>query len=98
PALPAASGRGIRVAILGAGLAGLTAAYELRKAGYQCRVLEARERPGLRGWTIRGRGPIGEAGSIQGVTWERHPHLCFNAGAALLPHHHQGVLGYCREL
>jgi monoamine oxidase len=33
---------GVRVLVLGAGLAGLTVAYELGKVGYDCRVLEAR--------------------------------------------------------
>ena len=98
PPLAPASGLGIRVAILGAGIAGLTAAYELRKAGYQCRVLEARDRPGGRIWTVRGGDTIVETDSTQRVTWERQPHLYFNAGAARLPHHHQGILGYCREL
>jgi monoamine oxidase len=32
----------------------MTVAYELRKAGYRCTVLEARERPGGRVWTLRG--------------------------------------------
>ena len=35
---------GVRVVILGAGLAGMTVAYELGKVGYDCRVLEARAR------------------------------------------------------
>src|SRR5262245_13787827 len=98
PNLPAASGRGVRVAILGAGIAGLVAAYELRKAGYQCRVLEARARPGGRIWTLRAGDTIVETDSIQRVAWARQPHLYFNAGAARLPHHHQGILTYCREL
>ena len=41
------------VLILGAGIAGLTAAYELEKAGYHCQILEARDRPGGRNWTAR---------------------------------------------
>ncbi|MCH4270621.1 FAD-dependent oxidoreductase [Kerstersia gyiorum] len=36
------SGKGKRVLILGAGIAGLTSAYELRKAGYDCMIVEAR--------------------------------------------------------
>lgn len=32
--------------ILGAGLSGLAVAYELGKVGYDCRILEARSRPG----------------------------------------------------
>jgi monoamine oxidase len=37
-----------RVIVLGAGIAGLVTAYELGKAGYDCTVVEARERPGGR--------------------------------------------------
>ena len=50
---------GARVIVLGAGLAGLTAAYELQKLGYQCEVLEARTRAGGRACTVR-RGFISE--------------------------------------
>src|SRR4051812_26634623 len=42
------------VLVLGAGLAGMTAALELRKAGYRVRVLEFNSRPGGRNWTLRG--------------------------------------------
>jgi monoamine oxidase len=98
PQLPARSGRGIHVAILGAGIAGMTAAYELRKAGYRCTILEARERPGGRVWTLRGGDAIEETDSSQRVTWDRHRDLYFNAGPARIPQHHQGILSYCREL
>ncbi len=53
------TGSGVRVVILGAGLAGLTIAYELGKVGYDCRVLEARPRPGGRVFTVR-RGTVSE--------------------------------------
>jgi monoamine oxidase len=46
--------RGASVLILGAGLAGMTAALELRKAGYKVQVLEFNRRPGGRNWTLRG--------------------------------------------
>jgi monoamine oxidase len=46
--------RGASVLILGAGLAGMTAAYELRRAGYKVQVLEYNARPGGRNWTVRG--------------------------------------------
>jgi monoamine oxidase len=49
---PNASGRQ-RIVVLGAGLAGLSAAYELRRAGHDVHVLEARERPGGRVLTLR---------------------------------------------
>ncbi len=39
-------GKGTRVVILGAGIAGLVSAYELGKAGWWCTALEARERAG----------------------------------------------------
>jgi hypothetical protein len=49
--LPPSAGRGTKVIILGAGIAGLVSAYEMRRAGFDCTVLEARERPGGRNWT-----------------------------------------------
>ena len=98
PQLAPGSGNGKRVVILGAGIAGLAAAYRLSKAGYQCKVLEARTRAGGRVWTVRGGDRIVETNSTQQINWEAHRDLYFNAGPARLPHHHQGILGYCREL
>src|SRR5205814_5555010 len=42
-----------QVVILGAGLAGLAAGYELKKAGYAVTLIEARTRPGGRVLTYR---------------------------------------------
>jgi len=42
-----------RVLVLGAGLAGLTAAWELERAGHEVEVFEARMRPGGRVLTLR---------------------------------------------
>src|SRR5882757_7251961 len=53
PFRPEGDGDGKTVLILGAGLAGMAAAYELGKLGYRCTILEARERAGGRCWSIR---------------------------------------------
>ena len=42
-----------RIVVVGAGLAGLTCAYRLRRAGYVCQVFDASGRVGGRCWTIR---------------------------------------------
>lgn len=91
-------GRGRRIVIIGAGIAGMVLAWELRKAGYAPLILEARTRPGGRNWTLRRGDEIRETGSIQRVTWDAGPHLYCNPGPARLPYHHQGILSYCREL
>lgn len=48
-----AGGKTLRVLVIGAGMAGLTAATLLRKAGYSVEVIEARDRIGGRIWTSR---------------------------------------------
>jgi monoamine oxidase len=96
PALPPGNRR--RIVIIGAGIAGMVLAWELRKAGYAPLILEARARPGGRNWTLRRGDIIEEAGSVQRVNWDVGPHMYFNPGPARLPYHHQGILSYCREL
>src|SRR3954470_4225042 len=54
--------RGASVVILGAGLAGMTAALELRSAGYKVQVLEFNSRPGGRNWSLRGGDSFTELG------------------------------------
>jgi monoamine oxidase len=90
------SGKGVKVLVLGAGIAGLVSAYELRKAGYQVQLIEARDRVGGRNWTIRNGSRIElNDGTTQVADFE--PGHYFNAGPARLPSHHQTILGYCRE-
>ena len=96
-ALEPGSRHGTKVVILGAGIAGLSAAYELGKAGYDCTVLEARDRVGGRNWTIRGGATLDMTDGSRQVC-EFDEGLYWNAGAARLPSHHQAMLGYCNEL
>jgi monoamine oxidase len=49
-----AAAQGVRVAVVGAGLAGMTAAYRLARSGVGVRLFEARDRVGGRCWTARG--------------------------------------------
>jgi monoamine oxidase len=73
-------------------------AYELRDAGYRPMVLEARARPGGRNWSLRAGDTVEEMASAQSVTWDADDHLYFNPGPARIPHHHEGILSYCRLL
>jgi len=87
---------GVRVVVLGGGLAGMSTAYELGKLGYDVTVLEARRRPGGRCHTIR-RGTVSEEeGSTDVCTFDEG--LYYNPGPMRIPHHHTATLGYCREL
>lgn len=91
------SGMGTSVVVLGGGIAGLVAAYELRGLGYMVTLLEARMRPGGRNWTVRGGDTVGLLdGSTQHCTWD--PGHYQNVGPARLPSIHRTILGYCRKL
>jgi monoamine oxidase len=103
PAAPAhpfrleGGGNGKEIVILGAGLAGMAAAYELGKLGYKCTILEARERAGGRCWSIR-KGSVnvetGQGRHVAGFDEGQY----FNAGPSRIPHHHALTLHYCKEL
>ena len=91
------SGKGRRVVVLGAGIAGLVAAYELRALGYECTLLEARGRPGGRNWTVRGGDTVEFTdGTKQRCEWGDGQYQ--NFGPARLPSIHPTMLGYCRKL
>lgn len=75
---------GKQVTILGAGIAGLVAAYELERLGHQVDIIEGSPRIGGRGWTHRFRdGP----GAPQ-----------IELGAMRIPKEHQHTLHYISEM
>ena len=80
--------KGASVLILGAGLAGMTAALELRKAGYKVQILEFNRRPGGRNWTLRGGDTFTELGGFT-QTCEFERGLYFNPGPWRIPYHHR---------
>jgi monoamine oxidase len=88
--------KGASVIILGAGLAGMTAAIELGRAGYKVNILEFNLRPGGRNWTLRGGDVYTELG---GATQhcEFDAGLYFNPGPWRIPYHHHAILDYCRR-
>ncbi|HKE87425.1 MAG TPA: flavin monoamine oxidase family protein [Vicinamibacterales bacterium] len=79
--LGASSGARKRVIVIGAGLAGLCAAYELIALGHDVTVLEAQDRPGGRVHTLR--SPFSDG-------------LYAEAGASRIPTSHDLTLAYAR--
>ncbi|MCR5875813.1 flavin monoamine oxidase family protein [Phenylobacterium sp. J426] len=87
--------KGARVVVLGAGLAGMLAAYELRKAGYQVKILEFQQRAGGRAWSLYGGDRYTEmGGAAQDVRFAKGNYL--NPGPWRIPHHHRTLLHYCK--
>ncbi|MEA3139343.1 MAG: monoamine oxidase [Gammaproteobacteria bacterium] len=92
-----AAPKGASVLVLGAGIAGLVAAYELRNAGYKVQVLEYNARAGGRNWTLRGGDRYTELGEeTQECRFDSG--LYINPGPWRLPYHHRGMLSYCKRL
>jgi monoamine oxidase len=89
--------KGATVLILGAGLAGMTAALELRKAGYKVQILEFNSRAGGRNWTLRGGDTFTELGGFK-QTCEFEQGLYLNPGPWRIPYHHRALLDYCKRL
>ncbi|MGO9755364.1 MAG: NAD(P)/FAD-dependent oxidoreductase [Roseiarcus sp.] len=88
--------KGASVIVLGAGLAGMTAAIELQRAGYKVQVLEYNTRPGGRNWSLRGGDVYTELGG-QTQRCEFDAGLYLNPGPWRIPHHHYAILDYCRR-
>jgi len=87
---------GTNVLILGAGLSGMTAAYELTQRGYSCRILEARPYAGGRCQTSRaGFQMTDDQGETKTCNFDEGLH--FNNGAWRLPSFHHSVFHYVRK-
>ncbi|WP_413175057.1 flavin monoamine oxidase family protein [Anabaena azotica] len=80
-ALAAPSAVNAKIAIIGAGLAGLTCGYELQKRGIKATIYEASERAGGRCYSLENLFP--------GQVAER--------GAELIDNLHKTILGYAQE-
>jgi monoamine oxidase len=90
-------GTGKSVVILGGGIAGMTSALEMTRLGYSCTILEATARAGGRNLTIRSGDVVNETDSSQVCMFDVDDDLYFNPGPARISHHHEFLLGYCRE-
>jgi monoamine oxidase len=80
-AQPLARANGTRVVVLGAGLAGLAAAWNLARRGYDVRIFEAQSIPGGRVKTVR--EPFKNGGYAE-------------AGAVRIPNNHRYTMKYIR--
>src|ERR1700720_4570747 len=81
--------KGASVLVLGAGMAGMTAAYELRNAGYKVQVLEYNARQGGRNWSLRGGDRYTELGGhTQQCEFDQDFYI--NPGPWRIPYHHHG--------
>jgi len=88
---------GASVLILGAGVAGMVAAMEMRDAGYKVQVLEYNARPGGRNWSLYGGDTYTElGGATQHIQFD--PGIYLNPGPWRIPYHHQGIMHYCSRL
>src|SRR5438874_2516847 len=96
--LPRNAGKGVKVVILGGGIAGLVSAYELAKVGFECTLLEARDRPGGRNWTVRNGTTVEFVDGTRQTAKYIGANSYFNAGPARLPSVHKTILSYCKEL
>jgi monoamine oxidase len=86
---------GTKVVVLGAGLAGMLAAYELGKAGYDVKIIEYNNRPGGRNWSLYGGDTYTElGGASQKVGFADGNYL--NPGPWRIPYHHRALLHYCK--
>jgi len=106
PRIDPRAGQGQHVAILGAGIGGLCAAYLLRNTKFKVTILESNPYVGGRCLTLRRGDMVREEGTDrQGnpfrpctCDFDRGPDFYFNAGPGRIPQSHTALLNYCKEL
>lgn len=88
--------KGASVLVLGSGLAGMLAAYEMSKAGYKVQILEYQNRAGGRNWSLYGGDTYTElGGATQKVAYAPGNYL--NPGPWRIPFHHRTLLHYAKQ-
>lgn len=100
PELEYRTGEGQHIVILGAGVAGLCAAYLLRNTGFKVTIVEPNAHVGGRCLTLRKGDIVAEEGTDhQGNPFEplicdfdAGPDFYFNAGPGRIPQNHRAIL------
>jgi len=100
------SGKGQHIVILGAGIAGLCAAYLLRDTQFKITIIEPNPYVGGRCLTLRkGDGVREEVADRHGnpfgrlvCDFDEGPDFYFNAGPGRIPQSHGAILYYCKKL
>ncbi|MEZ5757927.1 MAG: flavin monoamine oxidase family protein [Emcibacteraceae bacterium] len=90
-------GKGKKVIILGAGLAGMVLAYEMGKKGYKTQIIEATDYAGGRCVSARKGSVIQEIDSEKQVCNFRDGNYV-NYGPWRIPAEHKSTIYYCRTL
>ncbi|MCC3860022.1 flavin monoamine oxidase family protein [Pseudemcibacter aquimaris] len=91
------SGKGKKIIVLGAGLAGMVTALELTKKGYDVDILEARDHSGGRAQSAKRGTVLEESGGERQVCNFSEGHY-LNYGPWRIPAEHKATLHYCRTL
>ena len=90
-------GNGKSLLILGGGLAGMVSAIEMRKKGYDVKILEAQSTPGGRCISARKGTVIQDVGGeTQTCQFENNQYL--NVGPWRIPPEHHSTIYYCKTL
>ena len=90
-------GTNTSVVVLGGGIAGMCAAYEMQRLGFSVTIIEASASAGGRCRTLRAGDTVTEIDSEQVCTFDPDDSFYFNSGPARIPHHHEFILGYCKS-